>query len=139
MKVSQIMTSPVVSVEPEATLHEAVDAMLAHRVGSVLVIDAGLVGIMTRSDVLRAVYQLDGSLRDLTVTDVMSEDVITTSQTDSITTVLSTMEEHHIKKLPVVENLDVVGIITMTDIAHHQADRVREVRESIERKDEWTD
>lgn len=139
MQVSEIMTSPVISVGPESDLREVVEAMLAHHVGSVLVIDAGLIGIVTRSDVLRAVYHLNGSIRGLTVTDAMSEEVITATRTDSITTVLSMMEEHNIKKLPVVEDLNVVGIVTMTDIAQHQPTRVREVRESIERKDDWTD
>jgi hypothetical protein len=38
-----------------------------------------------------------------------------------------------------VDDLDLVGVVTMTDIAQHMPSRVREVQERLERKDEWTD
>lgn len=43
------------------------------------------------------------------------------------------------KKLPVVEDLSVAGIVTITDIAAHWPERVSEVERTIERKDDWTD
>lgn len=137
MQVSDVMTSPAVSVGPESTLREVVDAMLTNRIGSVVVMDAGLIGIVTQSDVLRVLYHSNRSLGDLTAADAMSADVITVPATDSIKTALATMEEHNIKKLPAVEDLSIVGIVTMTDIAQHQSDLVREVRDSIERELDW--
>lgn len=138
MIVGEIMSSPVVAVSPESSLYTVVEKMVTNKVGSVLVIDDGLVGIVTRSDILRAVYYLDDSVSDLLVSDAMSEDMVTIERTASISKALQKMETHSIKKLPVVEDFDVVGIVTVTDIADHQPDRVREVRESLERKDEWT-
>lgn len=102
-------------------------------------IDAGLRGIITRTDVLCALYHLPGSLGDIPVTEPMSGDVVTTTATTAVTTALRTMEEHGVKKLPVLEDVDVTGIVTMTDIARHQPNQVREARETMDRKDEWTD
>lgn len=139
MRVNEIMTSPVVTVDSGATLHTAVGTMLEHRVGSVVVLDSGLQGIVTRSDVLRAAYSARHSLTELSVTDAMSEDIVTTTKAASIRTVLRTMEDHNIKKLPVLDAFELVGIITTTDIAQHLPERVHEVRNVLERKDDWTD
>ncbi len=139
MDVRQIMTSPVVSVDLTANLHDVVGTMLEHRIGSVLVTNSVIEGIVTRSDVLRAAYHLDGSLEDLPVTRAMTEDVVTTTPDTSVNNVLETMATHNIKKLPVITDFEVAGILTMTDIAEHQPDRVREVRGAIDRKDDWTD
>lgn len=69
----------------------------------------------------------------------MSKDLYTIEPTASINAALGMMSEYNIKKLPVLEDFEVVGIVTMTDIARHQPKRVRNVRESMERKDDWTD
>lgn len=139
MDVRQIMTSPVVTVDSTANLHEVVGTMLEHRIGSVLVTNSVIEGIVTRSDILRAAYHLDGSLADIPVTRAMTKEVVTTTPETSVNRVLEIMAEHNIKKLPVVAEFDVTGILTMTDIAEHQPERVREVRGAIDRKDDWTD
>lgn len=107
MPVQQIMSSPVVSLQGDATLEDAVGTMLEHRVGSVLVIETGLWGIITRSDVLRALYG-----GNETLAAIHANDVVTIGPTDSIESALRTIEEHKIKKLPVIEDFAVSGIIT---------------------------
>lgn len=139
MQVSDIMSSPVVAVGAEATLEDAVGRMLEHRVGSILVIETGLWGIITRSDVLRALYATEASLDETLAKEVMSADVVTIDPNASVRTALRLMEEHQIKKLPVVVDFEVIGIVTLTDIGRHQPDAVREVRNTIERRDRWTD
>jgi CBS domain-containing protein len=133
------MTSPVVRVKPDATLYDAIEQMLKHKIGCVVVVDAGPVGILTRSDVLRTVYRSKASLSEQPVRHGMSEDPVTTTPGSAVKTTLATMEANGIKKLPVMEDLELVGIVTMTDIATQHAGRSREVRDSIEREDEWTD
>lgn len=137
MTVAEIMTSPPVTVDPDTTLYDAIGVMLDHRIGSVVVVDSGPVGILTRSDVLRAIYHESGSLRDQPVRVGMSTNPITTTPATPIDSALNTMEEHGIKKLPVVADLELVGIVTLTDIARHQPERVRQIRDDVERKDDW--
>jgi len=139
MQVSDIMSSPAVTVSEETTLHDAIEVMLTNQVGSVVVGDDGVSGILTRSDVLRAAYYVGDSLEEIPVTKGMSSSVVTTSPSTSTRTALKRMESRNIKKLPVVDDLELVGVVTMTDIAQHMPGRVREVRERLERKDQWTD
>lgn len=139
MKVREVMTTPAETVSADETLHDAIGQMLTHRIGSVVVVDAGLVGILTRSDALRAAYYKGQALDELPVKVGMSRDVVTTKPTTSVQFALETMEDNDIKKLPVVDGLDLVGVVTVTDIARHHPKRALETRQSIKRRDEWTD
>lgn len=138
MQVRELMSSPAVTIPAEATLHEGIERMLEHRIGSVIVDDDGPVGIMTRSDVLRAAYHAGGSLEELQVTRAMSSPLITTQPTRTLTHSLQKMADHNVKKLPVVEDLEIIGIVTLTDIAHRLPAEVREAQSSMDRKDDWT-
>lgn len=138
MQVRESMSSPAVTIAPETTLHDASGKMLQHRIGSVIVVDQGPIGILTRSDVLRIAYFTETPLTNQQVSEGMSTDLVTIEQSSSVESALETMEEHGIKKLPVVDNFELLGIITMTDIARHQPEHAREVRYRLERKDEWT-
>lgn len=91
------MSSPVVTIGPDATLRAVVELMLDRRVGSVVVLDDGLAGIVTESDVLSAVRDEDGSLSAVTVADVMSADLVTTTSTTSVTSALRTMQDEGVK------------------------------------------
>lgn len=138
MQVADVMVKSVETVPPETTVEEAVVTMLEHRIGSILVVDQGPIGIVTRSDVLRELLERDGSLTKMTVTEVMTEDPVTIAPGASVETALRTMEEHEIKKLPVIAGLELVGIVTMTDLARHLPDRVNELRSNIRRREDWT-
>ncbi|SDJ35202.1 CBS domain-containing protein [Halovenus aranensis] len=139
MQVTDIMSTPPVTVEAEATLYETIAVMLEHSVGSAVVVDEWMVGVITRSDILRAAYAAGDELDSIPVTRGMSDDVVTTKPETSIRHALELMRAHDIKKLPVVDDLDLVGVVTATDIARHQPERVRELQSAIERRDDWTD
>lgn len=138
MQIEEIMSSPVETVEPDATLQEATGKMLEHHIGSLVVLDAGPMGILTRSDVLRAAYYTGGSLSELVVKQGMSTDLETVSPSGSIDGALRKMQSNNVKKLPVLDDMELVGIVTMTDIAQYQPERVREVEQTLDRKDDWT-
>ena len=138
MQVAEIMTSPPVTVEMEVTVHDAIARMLTNNVGSVVVTDTGVAGILTRSDVLRAAYHAGASLDDIAVSRAMSSNVVTMNPDTDVDDALATMETHEVKKLPVVEDFELVGIVTMTDIARKRPESVEETRQGISRKDEWT-
>jgi CBS domain-containing protein len=139
MQVKDIMSTPAVTVDPDATLHDAIDVMLRNRVGSAVVVDEGVAGIVTRSDVLRIAYRAGGDLAEIPVSRGMTTDVVTTRPPVTIRKALSVMNAHNIKKLPVVEEFELVGVVTVTDIAHHLPERAREFKSSTERRDDWTD
>lgn len=137
MQVDEIMTTDLATVTPETSLYDAADLMLRRGVGSALVVDAGLIGILTRSDILHSIVA-SANLRNTPVRDAMSDGVVTVERGATITMALRTMIEHEIRKLPIMEGIDVVGILTLTDIALHQPARVEEVRRQLEQQTEWT-
>lgn len=139
MQVRDVMSTPAVTVGADVTLYDAIEVMLEHSVGSVVVVDDWIVGIITRSDILRAAYAAGAELDSLSVTRGMSEDVVTTKPETSVGHALELMTAHDIKKLPVVDDLELVGMITATDIADHMPERVRETKAAIDRRDDWTD
>lgn len=128
MQVKDCMTSPVVTVSPTDTVHDAMGTMLAEHVGSVVVADSDPIGILTRSDVLRAIYRNGADVADQRVEDTMSADLVTISPCDSVDKALHEMEIHDIKKLPVVGQ-QLVGIVTLTDIARNRSERVVRVKD----------
>ncbi|MFC3959692.1 CBS domain-containing protein [Halovivax cerinus] len=126
MEVREIMSSPVVTIGPDATLAAAVDSMLDNRIGSIVVLDDGLSGIVTESDVLTTLAADESSFSELSVEDVMSTDLVTTTSTVSVTNALRTMQAEEVKRLPIRGGRKPLGIVTLTDIAWHLPDRLRE-------------
>lgn len=139
MQVRDVMSTPPVTVEVDATLREAIAVMLEHRVGSAVVVDDAPVGIITRSDILRAAYAAGAKLEEIAVPRGMSADLVTTKPDTSVRHALESMKAHDVKKLPVVEDFDLVGVVTMTDIAQHLPEHVQEAQATMERRDDWTD
>jgi len=138
MRVGDLMSEPAVTVSRETTVHDAIEEMLRHRVGSVVVVvDGNAVGILTRSDALRAAYHAGADLSDIAVSRAMSSDLHTTKRARTVRSVLRTMEKNNIKKLPVVEEFEPVGIVTMTDIAQHLPGEVQEATQKLDRSDDW--
>ena len=135
MRVSDLMTREVITVGRGDPLAHAVELMLAAGAGSAVVTsDAEApVGIVTSSDVLRATLESGATLADLSVDDAVSEPLVTIEPGAPVTRALDTMAEHGIKKLPVLEALSLVGIVTTTDVARELPDYVSTIR-NIEAK-----
>ncbi|HET9670636.1 MAG TPA: CBS domain-containing protein [Casimicrobiaceae bacterium] len=139
MKAKDVMTHAVVTVGPDATLREAIESMVSYRVSGVPVVDAGgkLVGMLTEGDLVRRIemgtegprwrwlelllgpasraddYSRTHGLR---VKDVMSADVVTVAPATPLWNVVQAMEEHSIKRVPVVESGRLVGILSRADL-----------------------
>lgn len=132
MLVQDLMTTDVVTVEKGATLREAVGELLGQQVGSVIVVDddGNPGGIVTETDVLHAAYQSRDSLVDIAVTDLSHQPVVTTKPSRTVQTVARQMAEEDVKKVPVLDDLELVGIVTLTDVVWHLSE-IREEAESL--------
>jgi len=118
MDVSELMTTDVVTVQADDSMWDAADRMLRHGAGSVVVYDGEVPeGIVTRTDALRAAYLSKSALGDVPVAREMSSPLVTTTATTSVADAVAEMADHGVKRLPVEEDLDVVGVVTTTDIA----------------------
>lgn len=115
--VREIMSSPVMSVTEDTTLVEAASVFAEERVGSLVVGEAIVEGIVTETDVVRAVGQ-DRDFSATTVGDIMTDPVVTIRPHESVRVAGERMGHNNVKKLPVTESGEPVGIVTTTDLAH---------------------
>ena len=122
MKVSEIMSKTLTIVEPEVTLGEAATLMGERHVGSVVVVeDSRLVGILTERDIVRALSrEHDAPARP--VVEWMSKDPTTASPDADVKEALRTMVDGGFRHLPVVDGANVVGMVSIRDVAGAMAD-----------------
>ncbi|MFB6223680.1 MAG: CBS domain-containing protein [Haloarcula sp.] len=119
LPVSDVMRTAVKTIRPDATVVEAARRLRDWGIGSLVVADDGdCVGIITESDVV-AVTAEEGDTRALSVRDVMAETLVTISPDSDIETAVERLRTHNIKKLPVIEDGSLVGIVTTTDLSDY--------------------
>lgn len=124
--------SAVYSVSPHATVADAVAEMNRHRVGSVLVLEAGrLVGIFTERDVLRRVVGACLDAKGALVSEVMTAGVITITREATVEETMTLFTEKRCRHLPVVENGKLIGTISIGDITRYMADQHRTEAEHL--------
>ncbi|WP_457619362.1 CBS domain-containing protein [Methanopyrus sp.] len=120
IKVSEVMSSPVITISPGATVLDAAQAMLAHGISGLPVLDGDdLVGIITKTDLLELVRSEDY------VALHMVKNPITVSAGTSLLHARRIMFEENVKVLPVVERERLVGLLTDRALALELA-RLRE-------------
>lgn len=119
-KVKDILTKKgalVISIASDAKIIEALQLMQARNVGSVVVMDHGQYrGILTERDYARKVILLDKNSSDTSVGEIMSTDLPGVAVESSIEVCMILMTEQNIRYLPVVENGELIGIISSNDL-----------------------
>lgn len=118
MKVRDVMTKDVATLNPDDTIERAAQLMKQYNVGSIPVCEnEKVIGIITDRDIaIRSVAQGENG-RNQKVREVMSSNpVLINSETD-IHDAARIMSERQIRRLPVVENNNIIGIVAIGDIA----------------------
>jgi len=111
----EIMNPNVVSVGPNETLREISELMYKQKIGSVVVIDKDkAVGIITERDFATKIM-IKPYFPDTKVSDVMSSPVIYVSPNQSVADVIDIMANREIRKVPVIDNGKIVGIVSGTE------------------------
>jgi CBS domain-containing protein len=155
MKAKDVMTSPVISVEPDATILQAIRIMLQRRVSGLPVVDkdGGLVGIVTEGDFLRRAETETtrrrprwlefligpGRLADeytrshgRKVNEVMTSEPVSVTEDTPLEDIVKLMEKRQIKRVPVVHGRQLVGIVSRANLLHALAGVAREVRPTVQ-------
>jgi len=116
--VGEIMNYNVVTVTPMDNLLTSVSRMNKFGIGSVVVEDSGRpVGILTERDVVRVVEaSKDRRMMELVVKDVMTTPIAMVQDITTIEEAAQVMGQRNIRRLPVVRNDRLAGIVTQTDI-----------------------
>jgi len=129
MKVRNILTTKgtnVITARPEQSLQEAARLLAEYNIGALVVLNetGQVVGIISERDIIRkAALQADAFSRP--VGQVMTEDVITGLPNDDLVSVMHTMTEKRFRHLPIVEQGELVGIISIGDIVKCQRDQYK--------------
>jgi CBS domain-containing protein len=115
--VREVMSETLFTVSPSTTVGEAVALMAQHRVGSMLVMDGTrLAGIFTERDTVRAISQShDAPSHE--VSSWMTQDPMTVGPDEPVETALQTMLDNGFRHLPVVNDGEVIGIVSIRDLA----------------------
>jgi CBS domain-containing protein len=105
------------SIRPTATVYEAIALMAAKNIGAVPVVAAGrLLGIVSERDYTRKVILKGKSSKKTAVDEIMSTDLVTVSPDDTITECMRLMTEQRVRHLPVLEDGELVGILSIGDV-----------------------
>lgn len=115
--VSEVMSSPVRTVGYDRSVTAAARTLSREDIGALVVTDGGIAGIVTETDVVETVAAEHDTER-LTVGQLMTSDVVTVEADTPVETACDRMRSADVKKLPVTEDGDLVGIVTTTDVAH---------------------
>lgn len=102
-----------------ATIAEAIATLNQHRIGAVVVVNAGgeVAGILSERDIVRKMGDDPTSFLSTTVDKVMTAKVITCSRQDSVATVMERMTQYRIRHMPIVEaDGTLCGIVSIGDV-----------------------
>ncbi len=117
LKVEDVMVGQVISVSEMATVKEAAELMNLHEIGCLIVVNNGNpIGIVTEKDMMKRVILGSVDPEKTKVSVIMSSPLIMVDSQMKLEEASKIMRERKIKKLPVIENRRLVGLVTITDI-----------------------
>ncbi len=126
LNVEDVMVDEVITIDADATVHEAVRLMNKHEIGCVIVVLKGKpIGIITERDMLKRVLAKSVDPEKIKVSDIMSAPLIMGKPKMEIEDAATLMFKTKIKKLPVVHKGKLIGLVTLTDLTRFQPHMIR--------------
>jgi len=110
------MTDDVVTIKPESSIQDAIELLLLQRISGLPVTDpeGQLIGIVTEFALLAIAY--DDRVRQDTIAQHMTTDVFTVDPTEPVNKVADLCLVHRVRRVPVVENGRLIGLISRRDV-----------------------
>lgn len=110
----------VITTQPEATVFESIETMTRENVGSIVVTeDDAVVGIFTERDYLRRIALEERAPKETPIGEVMTEGIVTIAPDATVEQCMAMMTDYRCRHLPVVEEDELVGIISIGDCVKH--------------------
>jgi len=128
-------TQDVATTTAERTIAEAAEHLHRRRIGALVVVDGRhrIAGILSERDIVRGLAQRGAEVVKLKVADLMTSAVLTCHPNDSLQTLMATMTANRVRHLPVEDDHQLTGIITIGDVvkarlqeATQEMDQLRE-------------
>jgi CBS domain-containing protein len=110
----------VFSVEPTTTVLDAIKLMAEKGIGALVVLDKGrLAGIVSERDYARKVVLLERSAADITISEIMTADVLVVGPSDTSQHCMQLMTDRHLRHLPVMAEGELIGLLSIGDLVKH--------------------
>jgi len=130
--VKEIMTADVKTITPGSTVQEAAELMAEAGIGSLIVVKRKmLAGILTEGDIIRNVVAKNMLPSQTKVEDVMTTEVVAVGPDTSIEDAANAMTEKKVKRLPVVTESQLVGIVSAMDIVAAQPKMMEQIAKIV--------
>ncbi len=138
MTVSVILANKgreVVSIEPNASLAEAVRLLAEKRIGAAVILgaDRRLAGIISERDIVRVLAERGAAVLDEPVSQTMTRKVESCNESDTVSQIMQRMTEGKFRHMPVVDQGQVVGVVSIGDIVKYRLHEME--RESTAMRD----
>lgn len=152
LEAKDVMTSPVITVDPQTPVKEVAQLLLTHHISGVPVVSEGkLVGIVTEADLLYKerpeteeggllrlfrrgqVAEVERKAEGLVARDVMTSPVVTVTESTPLREVAALMARRQINRVPVVRGDHVVGIVSRADVLRALVRADEELKEAVRR------
>ena len=126
----------VYSVEPTTTVLDAIKLMAEKGIGALVVLDKGrLAGIVSERDYARKVVLLERSASDITISEIMTADVLVVGPSDTSRHCMQLMTDRHLRHLPVLAEGELIGLLSIGDLVKHtiadQASLIQQLEQYI--------
>lgn len=123
----------IFSVEPNTIVYKAIETMAQKNIGGLLICESGkLVGIFTERDYARKLILKGKASKDTTIGELMTKNPITVSPENTLEECMQLMSNKRIRHLPVIENDNLVGVISIGDVVRFIIDEQKSIIEHLE-------
>ncbi len=136
MNVKNILSqkgSDVLTLEPAATLADAMDILAKRRIGALVITgaDRRIVGIISERDVVRAIAEHGTDILRSPVAETMTRKVVTCGQNETIAEIMGRMTAGKFRHVPVVEQGRLIGIVSIGDIVKARLEELEQEHDAL--------
>jgi len=123
----------IISIEPTADLTAAARLLGARRIGAVVIRGAGgrLAGILSERDIVRAISEHGAEALALPVGQVMTRNVTTCGEEDSVASIMERMTAGKFRHMPVMAKGELVGVISIGDVVKQRVEEIERESEAL--------
>jgi CBS domain-containing protein len=140
MKISDILRhkpahsgADVVTITPSDTVAALLTRLAEHNVGALVVLeDKRVAGIVSERDVVRSAAKLGAAVFDTPVSELMTSEVFSCRSSDDVGSIAATMTQRRIRHMPVIDDGDLAGIVSIGDVVSSQIRQLEHEREHLE-------
>ena len=123
----------IVCIEPTADLAAATQLLSANRIGAVLIRGAGghIAGILSERDIVRALSEHGAAALSLPVGQVMTREVATCAEDETIATIMERMTAGKFRHMPVVSKGKLIGLVSIGDVVKQRVDEIEQESDAL--------